>query len=509
MNNIIKHSASIFATAFVLVFIGAAVANAGPCGAPGTCNTPAPLNVGLNQQTKLGSLFLNGSTTPLSTALYVMFGTSTFNGHVQITDGTQGAGKILTSDANGVASWKTSTSTLTGSSTIIYNYKTTCRASMPQTDAGWNDHDWVASECDNGLPVTGCIGAMSSTRTQSDDTHMALLSPGETGPKSGTSMDNAVNKTYTNGGFAAYRTGSITTTSASTVGRYFCPTAVSSVATGEGSSVSGTTNYVSKFTNASTIGNSQIFDNGTNIGIGTTNPGSKLQVHGPVRIIKEGAVTPGIPFFGADSYSSTEAGASASVDLRRARNTLTAPEAVQSGDRLGGIVAAGWDGSSFYGASGNAAGIQFYATENYTTAAHGASIQLETTPNGTITRAIRLKILANGNVGIGTDSPDTKLEVAGQVKITGGSPGAGKVLTSDATGLATWQNVSTTAVAGMVCGGYYYNEGNPSSSAPWGCATTANLNTSTQGLCSSGTKRIIDTDLHANTWNVQSFLCVY
>ena len=46
---------------------------------------------------------------------------------------------------------------------------------------------------------------------------------------------------------------------------------------------------------------------------------------------------------------------------------------------------------------------------------------------------------SNGNVGIGTTSPGAKLEVAGQVKITGGTPGLGKVLTSDATGLATWQ----------------------------------------------------------------------
>jgi len=41
---------------------------------------------------------------------------------------------------------------------------------------------------------------------------------------------------------------------------------------------SGTTNYVPKFTGASTLGNSLIFDNGTNVGIGTTNPSAKLHL---------------------------------------------------------------------------------------------------------------------------------------------------------------------------------------------------------------------------------------
>jgi hypothetical protein len=47
---------------------------------------------------------------------------------------------------------------------------------------------------------------------------------------------------------------------------------------------------------------------------------------------------------------------------------------------------------------------------------------------------------ANGNVGIGTSTPGAKLEVAGQIKIIGGLPGAGKVLTSDASGLASWSS---------------------------------------------------------------------
>ena len=54
----------------------------------------------------------------------------------------------------------------------------------------------------------------------------------------------------------------------------------------------------------------------------------------------------------------------------------------------------------------------------------------------------------SGNIGIGTNSPGAKLEIAGQIKITGGAPGAGKVLTSDAAGLATWNTPSSGSVAG-------------------------------------------------------------
>ncbi|MDP6908907.1 MAG: hypothetical protein QF371_05335, partial [Flavobacteriales bacterium] len=56
----------------------------------------------------------------------------------------------------------------------------------------------------------------------------------------------------------------------------------------------------------------------------------------------------------------------------------------------------------------------------------------------------RVRIKASGNVGIGTTSPGAKLEVTGQVKITGGTPGANKVLTSDAAGLATWETPTST-----------------------------------------------------------------
>ena len=47
-------------------------------------------------------------------------------------------------------------------------------------------------------------------------------------------------------------------------------------------------------------------------------------------------------------------------------------------------------------------------------------------------------------VGIGTSSPEAKLDIDGQVKIRGGNPGEGKVLTSDGAGLATWETPSAS-----------------------------------------------------------------
>jgi hypothetical protein len=51
----------------------------------------------------------------------------------------------------------------------------------------------------------------------------------------------------------------------------------------------GTTNYLPKFTGASTIGNSQIFDNGTNVGINNASPAERLSVAGA--IMSTGAIT--------------------------------------------------------------------------------------------------------------------------------------------------------------------------------------------------------------------------
>ncbi|MBI4323129.1 MAG: hypothetical protein HY596_02505 [Candidatus Omnitrophica bacterium] len=62
----------------------------------------------------------------------------------------------------------------------------------------------------------------------------------------------------------------------------------------------------------------------------------------------------------------------------------------------------------------------------------------------------RLVVQNDGNVGIGMTNPTAKLEVAGQVKITGGAPGSNKVLMSDASGLASWQTLETVPAGAVM-----------------------------------------------------------
>jgi hypothetical protein len=69
------------------------------------------------------------------------------------------------------------------------------------------------------------------------------------------------------------------------------------------------------------------------------------------------------------------------------------------------------------------------------------------------TQVPRLTIKAiSGNVGVGTTTPTSKLEIAGDIKIVDGTQGAGKVLTSDANGKASWQssNLASGSLYGMV-----------------------------------------------------------
>lgn len=188
----------------------------------------------------------------------------------------------------------------------------------------------------------------------------------------------------------------------------------------------GTVNYLTKFTAANTIYNSQLFDNGTNIGIGTSSPLYKFHIQSAT----------------GNSDILIRSMDSSAISSLRLRNSAGA----EFGINKFGPNATG----TFMGISR----VNMAAINNFVSGPlvlnSGGDVAIGNTVSNTQVARIFVKG-STGNVGIGTTNPSTKLEVVGQVKITGGSPGVGKVLTSDASGLATWQ--TPTGGGGNVASG--------------------------------------------------------
>lgn len=161
---------------------------------------------------------------------------------------------------------------------------------------------------------------------------------------------------------------------------------------------------------------------GGNVGIGTITPGAKLEVAGQVKI---GAGPSGSGLWLASGYEGI--GTSTPNGPLHVESSLNISSGANLDNRVAPVVVGDGDGTaSCILIDGNQ--IEQSDTTNV--------LYLNLSSPARIAMA-----QGGGNVGIGTSTPDAKLEVAGQVKITGGSPGTGKVLASDAGGLASWQTM--------------------------------------------------------------------
>jgi hypothetical protein len=142
----------------------------------------------------------------------------------------------------------------------------------------------------------------------------------------------------------------------------------------------GTTNYIPKFTGTSTLGNSLIFDDGTNVGIGTTSPQRELDINGALRV---GGVIDFTNNFNNQIYITSVAGLS-NLDFK-----------INGTDRMRitglGNVNIGGNYDSFT----NTLQVTGNAAIGYTNAAPS---------NG---------LIVAGNVGIGTTNPTSRLQVRG------------------------------------------------------------------------------------------------
>ena len=214
---------------------------------------------------------------------------------------------------------------------------------------------------------------------------------------------------------------------------------------------SGTTNYVSKFTGTSSIGDSLIYDNGTNVGIGTTSAtnGKLVVKNNTFQFIAEptDATTYGylgIGQFTNGAFIGTIAGTNTASDLLRLGTSGTERMRITSAGNVGintttptlaKLHVKGEDGSAIaylYNNTGTAGQVNGLAVEAGTnTSDYALSI-------GSSAGTSYLRVRGDGNIGIGTTSPAYPLQVNGLISsnrtsntdggIVFGSPASGNYI---------------------------------------------------------------------------------
>ena len=190
--------------------------------------------------------------------------------------------------------------------------------------------------------------------------------------------------------------------------------------------IGGTTNYVSKFTGANTLGNSLIFDNGTNVGIGVSSPGYKLEVEGSIGVKRIGvAATSTLDMegnfnFNANSgYSHVFKQAGSEVVRIQPSGNLGIGTASPTGKL--DIVPSAQNAINISRAGGYAS---LYSSNDFVFETDSIFYFGVYTPrlfsvNGSFYTT------AAGSVGIGTSSPSTKLEVRGNMLLKGDATDGG------------------------------------------------------------------------------------
>ncbi|PIR63589.1 MAG: hypothetical protein COU64_03990, partial [Candidatus Pacebacteria bacterium CG10_big_fil_rev_8_21_14_0_10_40_26] len=254
---------------------------------------------------------------------------------------------------------------------------------------------------------------------------------------------------------------------------------------------SGTTNYLPKWTpDGDSLGNSIVYDNGTNVGIGTNNPGGKLTVAGSTGISRSvnidnseikfrGDGVAHISIFGPDTgRSNLQINVTSASALMGTIGTNIATFATTGNVGIGTTVpgaklavsggnilldAAQWIGTGIGNGLELGSGSTYTAnnalgnvlvnidSNNNATASYFAVAKDNTGTSGTEL----FRIQENGNVGIGSATPAYKLDVVGDVSLSGAIRAGGDagsstfLLTSSGGGVNTWTDPADLTDAGL------------------------------------------------------------
>ena len=159
-------------------------------------------------------------------------------------------------------------------------------------------------------------------------------------------------------------------------------------------------------------GASRFFVSGEgNVGIGTVEPAAKLEVVGDgtstrTFVVKNEGGFSSHTYVSAQSASDVE-GTTGIFESKRSRGTLDNPESIIGGDRIGAFMGVPYiDGNYHFTTS-----IDMYS-EQPSFNSYPSYITFKTTGEGETGRSERIRISPEGNLGIGTTSPNAKLQIA-------------------------------------------------------------------------------------------------
>ncbi len=152
---------------------------------------------------------------------------------------------------------------------------------------------------------------------------------------------------------------------------------------------------------------SDVYYSAGNVGVGTTTPAFPLDVNNTIRVSTSGG--PGQLVVSSANNSANQAGI---LYLDRARGTMAAKTFALSGDTLGTIILS--NHQQLTGAQIHAA-----ATENQSFTNGGTDLLFSTTATGTNTKTVKMVLNNSGNVGIGTTTPNSELDLNGAFSVRG------------------------------------------------------------------------------------------
>lgn len=152
------------------------------------------------------------------------------------------------------------------------------------------------------------------------------------------------------------------------------------------------------------------------VGIGDPAPETNFKVAGGnsstlIRVVNSSSTLARYPGLDVVNYAGG-VGGNPTISLKNYNGSGGTPTAATAGMTLGEITAYGGDGSA---SALKSSAIRFIAEENFNATSSGGGIRFFTTPPTTNVPTERIAILGSGNVGIGTTTPNAKLDVNGDI----------------------------------------------------------------------------------------------